>query len=1020
MSNGKSPRTKDFTLQDLGLAYRKAKVDLYYATHACLKHMVDYEEALEANLTALLGKLNGKDTAWLSDSAFLGDYVLVPTGFDDKFRPASDLYTTIVSAPEVQWKLQKENQDYEEPANIEFRLMAQNSMDFHVLSALWLSHVGDKFDAKLQASARGNRLRRQENGSISNLSVGSFQPYLKPYRDWRDSGLSAIKAALTAKKAVVVLTADIKSYYHRLKPDFMLDDSFQQRHGIKLNERQHALNRRFIAAMKNWAALTPLGGGLPVGLPASAVVANLALLELDEKISSELAPLYYGRYVDDIILVLENTNNFTRASELWQWLITRFDGLLTGEPHGEQVFYRPAYLSGCEIEISRNKSKVFVLDPKTGPYLIDSILQHIQERASEWRALPNLPDSPDVIKADIVQALSTDGEAVDTLGKADKLSTRRAAFAMKLRDFEAYARDLPPEVWEKQRHALFDVAIHNVLVMPVYLDMANYLPRLLRLAIACEDFEHLRLMLDALDKLVKAITDYGHFSIKGQGAGLENSNNSILIRWTDYLERMLNDCMCAAFPVRLSAKGKAAWVDEIASQARATRRSMLTHVAGLSHKEFESEQLRFFSADVAYHPFRFRGLPAEYIPLLHLPAKKQLKAYLNPATFLADGVVVEGLHTLAEWAGLERGTSVPSGILFATRPFALVEVYLLDCCPFHQEQLEKLDKVILALRGFKLTPRWPTFSKQGVLRIPDGNNDGKRRIAVSSWETQEKSWIASVMRQPEPDNTRYQRLMSLVDDVVKKNRGLHYLVLPELSVPIAWYMRLLFKLRNTGISLIAGVEYIHARGRKVRNQVWAALSHDGLDFPTLLIYRQDKQQAALHEERQLERFNHLRLSPETPWPIKGHKDSSPPVIVGPPVIQHGSFTFAMLICSELTNIQYRTALRGNIDALFVPEWNQDTGTFEPLVESAALDIHAYIIQCNDRKYGDSRIRAPYKESWQRDAVRIKGGLHDYFVIGEIDFFELRRFQSSYRSADTPFKPVPDGFVISRLRKSLPK
>jgi len=128
------------------------------------------------------------------------------------------------------------------------------------------------------------------------------------------------------------------------------------------------------------------------------------------------------------------------------------------------------------------------------------------------------------------------------------------------------------------------------------------------------------------------------------------------------------------------------------------------------------------------------------------------------------------------------------------------------------------------------------------------------------------------------------------------------------------------------------------------------------------------------------------------------------------------------VCSELTNITYRAALCGKIDALFVPEWNKDTETFNALVESAALDIHAYIIQCNDRQYGDSRIRAPYKDSWKRDLVRLKGGVTDYFVIGEIDIMSLRKFQSSYRSPDGSFKPVPDGFDLKLAyeRKVLPQ
>lgn len=34
------------TLQDLGLAYRKAKVDLYYSSHASIEAIADYEEKL--------------------------------------------------------------------------------------------------------------------------------------------------------------------------------------------------------------------------------------------------------------------------------------------------------------------------------------------------------------------------------------------------------------------------------------------------------------------------------------------------------------------------------------------------------------------------------------------------------------------------------------------------------------------------------------------------------------------------------------------------------------------------------------------------------------------------------------------------------------------------------------------------------------------------------------------------------------------------------------------------------------
>lgn len=71
---------------------------------------------------------------------------------------------------------------------------------------------------------------------------------------------------------------------------------------------------------------------------------------------------------------------------------------------------------------------------------------------------------------------------------------------------------------------------------------------------------------------------------------------------------------------------------------------------------------------------------------------------------------------------------------------------------------------------------------------------------------------------------------------------------------------------------------------------------------------------------------------------------------------------------------------------------------------------------------ESRIRAPYKDRWKRDLLRVKGGNHDYCITGEIDVLALRQFQSSHRSPAKDFKPVPDGFNqdMAPARKVLPK
>ena len=78
-----------------------------------------------------------------------------------------------------------------------------------------------------QPQFRRRRLRRTADKKINSLSLGSFKPYLKPFRDWRDGGITAMRTALAAKKKVVALTADVSAFYHELNPAFLLDPAFR-------------------------------------------------------------------------------------------------------------------------------------------------------------------------------------------------------------------------------------------------------------------------------------------------------------------------------------------------------------------------------------------------------------------------------------------------------------------------------------------------------------------------------------------------------------------------------------------------------------------------------------------------------------------------------------------------------------------------------------------------------------------------------------------------------------------------
>ncbi|MBI2502810.1 MAG: Reverse transcriptase, partial [Candidatus Latescibacteria bacterium] len=159
----------------------------------------------------------------------------------------------------------------------------------------------------------------------------------------------------------------------------------------------------------------------------------------------------------------------------------------------------------------------------------------------------------------------------------------------------------------------------------------------------------------------------------------------------------------------------------------------------------------------------------------------------------------------------------------------------------------------LAFRGFIPRDRLPSTIDGLKITVPWSSPQKKVSIAVTSWETGIDSWKASVINHPEPDNGRYRRLNHLLNTILRSHTTPSYVILPELSIPRAWFLRMATKLSQRGISLVAGVDYLHhyQAPNTVSNQIWASLVSDFLGFRSLVIYRQDKQQPALHEEKEL-------------------------------------------------------------------------------------------------------------------------------------------------------------------------
>ena len=257
------------------------------------------------------------------------------------------------------------------------------------------------------------------------------------------------------------------------------------------------------------------------------------------------------------------------------------------------------------------------------------------------------------------------------------------------------------------------------------------------------------------------------------------------------------------------------------------------------------------------------------------------------------------------------------------------------------------------------------------------------------------------LKDPEPN--RIFRLHELVDTIITCKKHIDYLVLPELSIPRKALNLICKRLKNKGISLISGIEYKfdNDAGKKIAvNELIYVLCIEVEGIMQQLQITQEKVIPAHHEGIALEMMANYHLK---------HTSTNKYII------KHHGFFMSGLICNELLNIDYRSELRGRIDSLIIVEWNPDIDTFSAQVEAASNDLHCFIIQVNNRKYGDTRIRAPYRESFKRDLARVKGGELDYFVVSTLSVDQLRHFHRNYLSPNDPFKPMPTGFDISHAR-----
>lgn len=1041
----------ELQLADLFYAYRKAKADCFFEHSICsAQEFALYEQNLAINLVNLLTQIkSGNISTLLLES--LGALQIMAKKLSIKEDPNKEQPKGHGFFSDPKKAFARLNSSH--TLTPEFRIVGDFPVQMHILSALWINLIGHKFDSVLSKSAYGSRLRRYRStsGSLPGTvgeyhveAVGSFEPYFGPYKRWREDGLRAIRNELAEDRPLIAVSMDLTSYYHKIDPSFISNPQFYAAAGIALQGWEVEFTQAYSNALSAWSKMASnalfsygctdpeaMQGGLPIGLTISRVVANALLVGLDRDIEQGLTPVFYGRYVDDIFLVLRDPGTLSDATDLITYLNARTSWFPKPPLADDDKIYLdlPAVYKGqTQLLLQQSKQKLFFLQGQGGLDLLNNIETQIRSVSSERRLMPS-PDRLELMtSAKVLTAAGHPSEEADTLRRADGLAVRRLGWSIQLRAVETLARDLRQNDWKEERQKFYQFAHGHILRPDRILDHLDYLPRLLSLTVALMDWPEAVRLLNAAAAAVNMLeAETAGNRMKINGLEVEAANTEI---WTALRESIRRSSAEATIrSLRWSQRhGVMRPLSDLALN--------LCEQVGLSKNlaQIMTKSLMLRECDLAKTPYKdhLRRDASRERPLSVAEEavwgiythEKDLRDFLKKSAAAPDGASGVRINRRCAKKTKEEGsTSSLLPFLFPTRPYSTQEVslFLPGPCIFGEDSQKPSHEWARFVRATRGVWVWSIDTEQVSTESNDDNQlvkiaflgnkkaNAPVRLGISNLLTTEDSFKASANGKSDLSPARYKRLEIIVNQAIEAYPRPTHLLLPELALPERWLDTVSGRLRDANISLIAGLDYLHTEPNQINSEAVLVLEDDRLGYPSSVQIRQPKSLPAAGEEETLLKFFGKQ------WPPSLSADKKPIYI-------HRGLCFGVLVCSELQNVSHRLGFQGNVDCTMILSWNQDLETFSALVESASLDVHAYIALVNNRKYGDSRVRAPAKQHHARDLCRLRGGENEHIVVVELNIERLRSFQSREKrwpSEADPYKPVPEGFRISPYRKTTP-
>lgn len=201
-------------------------------------------------------------------------------------------------------------------------------VEIMILDTAWTLEYGPIIDGSLKHNTYGNRLDLTLLGDKVRFGNSIFKKYINQYQSWWKEGLRTANQLLKEGNNVSIVNFDITDCYHSIDFDFriLFNDI------ILINSNTDILNNPLTNVIINiyekyWSLIGKSDAqpfmhrnqgkhSMPLSLLSTHVLANWYIAKLDEYITESYPNIsYYGRYVDDCMIVMQSKPDTRNAIE---------------------------------------------------------------------------------------------------------------------------------------------------------------------------------------------------------------------------------------------------------------------------------------------------------------------------------------------------------------------------------------------------------------------------------------------------------------------------------------------------------------------------------------------------------------------------------------------------------------------------------------------------------------------------------------------------------------------------------